>query len=96
MGYAVGKCMGELYSVAWDKIPHNNYVNASSAAEKGENHDESELVLFQKKCLEKQGLYKEAIEHLERDNKQIMDKLSIMVKFADYSLLLGNFDDGRR
>ena len=93
VAYAVGAYLSGTYAVAFDVI--NRYYNTISNSERGEKYEESELLLFQNKCLEKQGKYAEAIAHLESNTKTIVDKNSLKIKQAEYLLLLGRFEEAK-
>lgn len=84
--------MGEQYQVAFDFVTKYRALNTT---DKGDVYEESELLLFQNRCLEKMGKFTEAIDHLKQHEDSITDKLSIKVKTAQLNVLLGNFDTAK-
>lgn len=66
------------------------------AAEPVAPYEESELLLFQNQCLEKDGQYLAALEHLKLITPQVVDKLSVRVKEAELLLLSGDFESSKQ
>ena len=90
----VGNYLGGQYSVAFDVIAKffegaTNEKNVKKSAE--EKHAESELILFQGRCLEKQNKFDSAISHLRAHQNRIVDVLSSRVKIAELMILSGRF-----
>ena len=56
-----------------------------------DKHAESELILFQSRCLEKQQKYDAAITHLRNQQIRIVDVLSFRVKVAELLILSGRY-----
>ena len=76
------------YSVA-----HEIIVKANSLKQEGLSViTRSELLMMQNLCLEKQGLYQEALDHLKESESKIVDKLGVSVRRAELMTLLGSQD----
>ena len=58
-------------------------------------YEASEFLLFQNRCLEKQGLYLQAIDHLNSILPKVVDKLSYHVKMGELLQLSGQFSLAR-
>jgi len=58
-------------------------------------YDESELLLFQNKCLVKQNKFEEALEHLASIEPRVVDLLSLKVKRAELLVCTGRFEEAR-
>lgn len=91
VAFAVANYIGEEYGVAFDVVTKYN----ESVKERAERYEESEFLLFQNKCLEKQSKYLEAIEHLEINESAIVDKMGWKTKMAEFLTLCGKFSEGR-
>lgn len=79
VGYIVASYFAEKYE---DTISLIDQLKAAWA-EGQDVYEESELLMFQNRCFEKQGLYTEALEHLDKFGIQIVDKLSLKTKRAE-------------
>ena len=97
IAYAVGNYLMGDYVAAFDIV--NKYLegstqdsNLKSAEEK---HAESELLLFQNKCLQQQGKFDEAIIHIRNHNVTLVDGLSARVKVAELLLFSGRFEEAK-
>lgn len=86
---AVANYMSEQYQVAFDMVTK---YRALTSVDRGDAYEEGELLLFQNRCLEKQGKHAEALEHLKTHEEHITDKLSVRVKTAELQVLQGNFE----
>jgi peptide alpha-N-acetyltransferase len=91
VAFAFANYLGEYYGVAYDTVAR--YLDNISTSERGEKYEESELMLFQNKCLEQQGKYEEGLQHLITNSKIIVDKYAMKIKSAEYSLKLRNYED---
>ena len=97
IAYAVGNYLMGDYAAAFDIV--NKYLegstqdsNLKSAEEK---HAESELLLFQNKCLEQQQKFDEAILHVRTHELKLVDGLSARVKVAELLLFSGRFEEAK-
>jgi tetratricopeptide (TPR) repeat protein len=54
---------------------------------------QSELLLFQSKCLEKEGKYDAVIAHFKKNEAKIKDKLYVRRKTAELQVLMGRFTE---
>lgn len=88
IAYAIGLYLVENYSSALDVI--NKYQGA--VTERSEPYEESELILFQVRCLEKQKKYKEIIDHFHTMEAVVKDKYFMKIKTAEVLTFLGKFD----
>lgn len=88
---AVANFANEKYQVAYDTIEEYNKISR----DKAEAYEESELLLFQNKCLEKLGRFTEGIEHLTKHKKQVKDVLAWKTKLAELLVLSGNFEGAK-
>ena len=90
----IGNYLGGQYSVAYDVIAKffegaTNEKNIKKSPE--EKHAESELILFQSRCLEKQNKFDNAITHLRAHQNRLVDVLSFRVKIAELMILSGRY-----
>ena len=76
------------YSVAHEIIVK---ANSLKQEEPVGDYEWSELLMMQNLCLEKRGLYQEALDHLKSESK-IVDKLGVSVRRAELMTLLGSQD----
>jgi tetratricopeptide (TPR) repeat protein len=91
VAYATATYLAGEYAMAYTVI-EKYFENLSGISAEGfDKYGESELVLFQNRCLEKQEKYNEAIEHLEKHASMIVDKLTASVKTAEYLVRTGDF-----
>ena len=67
---------------AWPSSPSSQY-------------EDSELILFQNRCYEKMGLFKEARQHLTENEAVIVDKFQVASKLAEFLLLESNLTSAR-
>lgn len=81
--YATASDLVEKYKAAWPPEPSALY-------------EDSELQLFQTRCLERQGKYAEAMTQLRVCEGTIVDKFFIHTKHAELLVLLGQFEEGRQ
>eukprot|EP00605_Chrysophyceae_sp_TOSAG23-4_P000711 GSChrysophyteH1.ASY1.ANO1.795.1 assembled CDS len=58
-------------------------------------YEVSEMLLFQNRCVEAEGKYAEAIEHLGKCEPKIVDKLSMHLTIAKLLQLSGKFDEAQ-
>jgi len=63
-----------------------NQLKDAWSQEAKDNYEESELTLFQNRCLERQGKFTEALEALEANGAFLVDALSVKVKKAELYL----------
>ncbi len=88
VAFAVANFFVRDFNAGFDVV--NKYIE--NVSEKGDQYEESELLLFQNTCLVKLNKHAEALEHLEKNKHQIVDKLSWTVKRAELLALSGHFD----
>ena len=90
-----GNYLGGEFSVAHDVIAKyfEGNPNEKSLKTSEEKHAESELILFQSRCLEKQDKYDAAIIHLRSQQSKLVDVLSFRVKVAELLVLSGRFSE---
>lgn len=88
VGFAVAHFLAEDYQSAFDMLSKFYEV----LPDRGDAYEESELLLFQNRCLEKQGRYSDALAHLNDKMSSITDKYFCRIKIAEYNTLLGHFD----
>lgn len=91
VAFAVANYLVGDYHTAWDVAMR--YQNMTD--ERGGKYEESELLLFQNRCLELQGKYSEALEHLETNADKIVDRLALRIKTAELLVLLGRFAEAK-
>lgn len=91
VAYAVATFVSGEYKETFDII--SKYRD--TVVDKAEAYEESEFLLFQNSCLEKDKKYLEAIDHLSQVSTQIVDKLALKVKQAQLQQLSGNFQESR-
>lgn len=92
IAFIAANYMMKQYDVAFDLI--FKYRDAW----KGENMDryeESEILLYQNRCLEKQGLYEQALEHFTTFSSQLVDGLSVSTKRAELLVRLGRHEQAK-
>ena len=82
------------FDAAFQVVTKCNEVNLDGADDVSA-YDASELLLFQNRCLEKQLLYQEALDHLNEIEPKIVDKLSYHVKVAELLQLLGKYNESK-
>lgn len=66
--------------------------SATVVKDRAANYEESEMMLYKCQLLEEQGLYQEALDHLDECKKWVIDKLGLLTKRAELLLLLGLFN----
>ena len=88
---AVANYLGEQYEVALEMIIKCRI----KATDKGDEYEDSELYLFENRCLEKMQRYQKAIDHLHANREHIVDKLAMNTKLAELNVLAGNFAVGK-
>jgi N-alpha-acetyltransferase 15/16, NatA auxiliary subunit len=88
IGYAIANYLNQDYDTAFTII--SKYQE--TIADKGNEYEESELVLFQNRCLEKQGKYSQAVDHLKNKSSPIVDNFFIQIKTAELNLLQEKYD----
>ena len=95
--FTAGNYLGGEYSVAYDVIAKffEGVTNEKSAKTAEEKHAESELILFQSRCLEKQNKFDDALIHLRSQQSKLVDGLSFRVKQAELLVLSGRFNEGK-
>lgn len=91
IAFAVANYFNGLYDFAFDTV--SKYQTLCN--DRGDRYQESELILFQNRCLEKQGKYDEGLNHLQDNISDIVDKLAVNVKKAEYLVILGRFDEAK-
>ncbi len=74
------------YGVAYEVIAKANTLKQEEPVG---DYEWGELLLLQNACLEKQGLYQKALDHLKENENKIVDKLGVNVKRAEVLTLLG-------
>ena len=89
--FAIANYFSKYYDTAFDII--SKYQNVCS--DRGDRYQESELILFQNRCLEMQGKYEEGLKHLQDRSGDIVDNLGANVKQAEYLVLLGRFEEAK-
>ena len=77
------------YDIAFKVVNECNKVHKDEKAIGA--YEVSEFLLFQNRCLEKQGLYAEAIDHLNEILPKVVDKLSYHVKMGEMFQLTGQY-----
>ena len=73
------------YSTAFDVITKCNSLKLEEVGE----YEWGELLFLQNLCLEKQGKFDEAIDHLKKNEAKFVDKLGVQVKRAELLTLSG-------
>jgi tetratricopeptide (TPR) repeat protein len=91
VAYATATYLAGEYAMAYTVIEKYFENLGGTNLESAEKYEESEFTMFQNRCLEKQGKYTEAIEHLEKNAANIVDKLSASIKHAEMLVRSGNF-----
>jgi peptide alpha-N-acetyltransferase len=66
--------------------------SATVVKERAANYEESEMMLYKGQLLEEQGLFQEALDHLDECKKWVVDKLGWLTKRAELLLFLGLFN----
>jgi N-alpha-acetyltransferase 15/16, NatA auxiliary subunit len=91
----LGNYLGGEFSVAYDVIAKyfEGNPNEKSLKTSEEKHAESELILFQSRCLEKQDKFDAAIIHLRSQQSKLVDVLSFRVKVAELLILSARFSE---
>lgn len=56
-------------------------------------YEDSELLLFQNKSLEKMGKFRECVDHLDKSMKKIVDKHQARILKARFTLFQGNYTE---
>ena len=97
VAYAVGNFLVEEYTIAYDVVAKymEGTTQDSNFKNWDEKHAESELFLFQNRCLERQGKYDDAIVHLRKNESKLVDGLSFRVKVAELMVLTGRFEEAK-
>lgn len=85
--------MAGNFSKAFELVTKSNDALAGEAPLSA--YEQSELLLFQNQCLEKDGKYDAALGHLEEIAGNVVDALSIRVKTAQLLLLTGKFPEAQ-
>lgn len=93
VAYAVAAYLSGDYTLAADVVA--KYNDSFSAADRADRYEESELLLFQNKCLEKLGDIEVALAHLQTHEASIVDKFFLKTKSAEYLTLLGRFAEAK-
>ena len=91
VAYAVANYCAGHYETGFDVIQKYNETVSDKECE----YAESELLLFQNLCIEKQGSFDRASVHLETHKDAIVDKLAIRVKNGELLVKLQRFNDAR-
>jgi len=81
-------CAGE-YDIAFKVVDECNKVHKDDTSVGA--YEVSEFLLFQNRCLEKQDLFKEAIDHLNDILPKVVDKLAYHVKMGEMFQMTGQF-----
>lgn len=89
VAFAAANYSADEFQVAFEII--NKYHE--NVSDKGDSYEEGELLLFQNLCLEKDGKFEDAINHLNKHKAQIVDKLSFRTKIAQLLTLSGNQEE---
>lgn len=92
LGSAVASFIAGDHNRAYDLLQR---CNEAFPADKTEAYMDSEVLLFQNKCLEAQGKLEEALAHLQQHETSITDKLSLKIKRAELTLRLGRFPEAQ-
>jgi peptide alpha-N-acetyltransferase len=92
--YAVACYLGGEYKMAAFAV--QQYFDRHFQSAENIIYEVSEFLLFQNKCLEKQGLFDEALSHLEKQKALIVDKLAIKIKKAELMVKLGRFEEANQ
>lgn len=92
--YAVACYLSGEYKIAELTVQKYSSQNVQSA--EVTPYEDSEFLLFQNKCLEKQGLFGEALLHLEDKEGKIVDKLAMKIKIAELKVKLGRFEEANQ
>lgn len=87
--YAVSLYCNQDYSTACDVLEKF----FTSSLEEKIPYEQSELYLFQNRCLEAAGKYQEALDHLETSKSSIVDLLSWRIKKGELYIKLGRFPE---
>lgn len=95
VAYATATYLAGEYAMAYTVIEKYFENLVGTNLESAEKYEESEFVLFQNRCLEKQGKFQEAIEHLDANSSKIVDKLSAAVKKAEFLVRVGKFAEAK-
>ena len=89
--YAVANFAAHYYDTGFEVVQKYN----ETVSDKEDEYAESELLLFQNMCLEKQGLFERSIAHLESHKDAIVDKLALRVKMAELLAKQGKFPEAK-
>lgn len=90
VAYSVANYTAGLYTTASEII--DTYFKT---AVPDLSYETNELMLFQNRCLEKQGKYVEALAHFDAKEKYISDKHAVMIKKAELLTRLGRFGEAK-
>jgi N-alpha-acetyltransferase 15/16, NatA auxiliary subunit len=89
ISYAVSLYCSENYQTAFEVV--DKFLTTS--LEERVPYEQSELYLFQNRCLEASRKYSEALEHLETSKSFIVDLLSWKIKKGELFIKTGQFSD---
>ena len=91
VAYAVANYTAGHYETAFEVIQKYN----ETVSDKEGDYAESELLMFQNLCIERQEAYERALMHLQANKDVIVDKLAIRIKSAELLTLQGRFDESK-
>ena len=74
------------YDVAFDVITKGNEISQDGGTTE---YEIGEMLALQVECLSKQGKYEDALEHIKKIESQVVDKLFIQQKRAEFLALCG-------
>ena len=97
ISFLLGNYLGGEFCVAYDVIAKffEGVTNEKIMKTAEEKHAESELILFQNRCLEKQNKFDVALIHLRNQKNKLVDELSFRVKEAELLVLSGRFNEAK-
>jgi N-alpha-acetyltransferase 15/16, NatA auxiliary subunit len=92
LGFIAASYLAGDFSATYELI---DQLKEAWRAEMKDNYEESELMLFQQRCLERQGRHSEALEYLDKHGPFIVDTLSVKVKRAELYLRTFQWEKAR-
>lgn len=92
VAYAAANFLAGHYETGFHVVEKYN----ETVTERDSDYGESELLLFQNMCIEKQGKFDDAITHIQSHKAAIVDKLAMRTKHAELLVKDGRFEEARQ
>eukprot|EP00929_Paragymnodinium_shiwhaense_P035793 TRINITY_DN19285_c0_g1_i1.p2 TRINITY_DN19285_c0_g1~~TRINITY_DN19285_c0_g1_i1.p2 ORF type:complete len:985 (+),score=300.16 TRINITY_DN19285_c0_g1_i1:157-2955(+) len=93
VGYAVAEHLCQSHEFAWTCLDNYEKTFKDESVPEYEN---SELVLYKARIMEEAGKFEEALDCLEKNEKQIVDKLGLQELKARLCMFLGRQEDAAK